>query len=143
VRRKNTGSRIFWEDAPDIKERIAILKKEGGFSWLDLESVFCLRSKGSKSRAIARIWGLPSLWQKVLNIKPHYVIEVISERYDRLKDREKDDVLLHEIAHIPRNFSGSLVPHYRRGKRKFQDLVKTLKLRYHRQDGNNYSSGRK
>lgn len=140
---RKTGGRIRWENAPDVKERLIVLRRKGGFVWLNPETIFCLRSYGSRSRAIARIWGLPALWQMVLNIRPHYVIEVISERYDRLSDSEKDDVLLHEIAHIPKNFSGSLVPHYRRGKRKFQDLVKTLKLRYHRQDGSNYSSRRK
>lgn len=42
---------------------------------------------------------------------PAYVIEVISERFDRLGEKEKDEVILHELAHIPRNFSGSLMAH--------------------------------
>ena len=43
---------------------------------------------------------------------------------------EQDKVLLHEIAHIPRNFSGSLLPHTRRGKNKFYDKVRILVAQY-------------
>ncbi|BCX14869.1 MAG: metallopeptidase [Patescibacteria group bacterium] len=140
---KKRTSGIFWEDATDVKRKIEMIKEGGEFSWLDLEAITCLRSYGSKSRAIARIWGLPKLWQKVLKLKPHYVIEVVSEKYDKLNNQQKEDVLLHEIAHIPKNFSGSLVPHYRKGRRKFKDLVKNLKLRYHLDYGNNSSSRRR
>lgn len=136
-------SGIFWEEADDIKKKVENLVERGKFYWINLENLFFVRSHGSKSRAIARIWGLPKLWQKVLKLPPCYIIEVVSERFDKMDEKRKDDVLLHEIAHIPRNFSGSLVPHFRRGKRNFQDLVNNLKLRYHWQDGNYHSSRRR
>lgn len=133
-------TKIIWENAPDVKESLSLLKERGVFKWLDLEKIFCLRSYGSKSKAIARIWGLPKCWQITLNLKPCYILEVISEKYDRLGRSDKNDVLLHEIAHIPRNFSGSLIPHYRRGKRRFKDIVSNLKMRYHNQNEDNSSS---
>jgi predicted metallopeptidase len=69
------------------------------------------RSYGSSARAYARIWGLPRIWQQALNIKPHYIIEVISEKFDKLSEYDKIKTLIHELLHIPKNFSGSLVPH--------------------------------
>ena len=32
--------------------------------------------------------------------KPAYIIEVISEKFNKLPKRKQDDVLLHELAHI-------------------------------------------
>lgn len=55
-----------------------------------------------------------------------YIIETISEKFDRLPDFEKDKVLLHELTHIPRNFSGALMPHVRRGKHSFNDKVRRV-----------------
>ena len=46
-----------------------------------------------------------------LGIPPHYVIEVLSEKFDRMSDDDQIRVLIHEILHIPKNFSGALVPH--------------------------------
>jgi len=66
-------------------------------------------------------------WRCGLKTKPAYVIEVLSEKFDHLGQKEKDEILLHEIAHIPKNFSGSLLPHIRKkGKRNFHDRVHEL-----------------
>ena len=74
--------------------------------------VFCVRSNGSKSkRTIARIHGLGRIWQEVLNLPSAYVIELISERYDKLSGIEKEKTLIHELLHIPRGFSGGFRPH--------------------------------
>lgn len=133
-RRKTTSKRkikkspngVLWTKAPDVEKKVKnILKKLD--STLDIENIYFYRSTFSKSRAYARIWGLSRLWQMALGVKPSYIIEVLSQHFDKLSEHEKDKVLLHELAHIPKNFSGSLLPHTRkRGKRNFNDRVKTL-----------------
>jgi len=132
--------KIVWEKADDVLEKVNLLKEKSDFYWLQSDKIFCFRSFHSQSRAIARIWGLSRIWQIALELKPAYVIEVIAERYDRLTEREKEAVLLHEIAHIPKNFSGALIPHYKRGKRQFTKLVNSLKLRYYLGNGNDSHS---
>ena len=124
MRKKN--KRIEWVNAFDVKKRSVLLVKGSGINWLKLKKIYFIRSYNSKSNAYARIWGLPRLWQIVLNLKPAYIIEVISEKYDKLPDRQKDKILYHELAHIPRTFSGSLVPHFKKGKRKFSNIVNKL-----------------
>jgi len=99
------------EHAPDVKERISKVVKGLEMGHVDCERLVCFRSRGSKGRAIARIWSLPNIWQKALNVEPHYVIEVISERYDKLSEDEKDKTMIHELMHIPKNFSGAVVLH--------------------------------
>lgn len=117
---------LEWLGAPDIKKRVDMLIDKLGEEHFIKNRIFCFRSHYANTRAIARIWGLGRVWQQALGIKPAYVLEVISERFDRMSEYEKDKVLLHEIAHIPSNFSGSLIPHIRRGKRNFYDKVKRL-----------------
>lgn len=130
MRRKKWVS-VDWKKAPDIKKRVLHLKKVLELDWLKTSSVYCVRSNYSSSRAYARIWGLSKVWQLALEVEPAYVIEVLSEKFDHLADKEKDKVLLHEITHIPKNFSGSLLPHVRRrGKRNFHDRVEELFSQY-------------
>jgi predicted metallopeptidase len=122
---------VNWELAADIKKRVITLAKELDLEWVNLEDIHCFRSKNSKSRAYARIWGLSKIWQKALKQRPSYIIEVLSEKFDKLSKIEQDKVLLHELTHIPKNFSGSLLPHIRkRGKRNFHDRVRLLVRKY-------------
>ena len=129
-KRRKSSKSVLWENASDIGSRVKKLIK---FSKLEFnpESISTLRSYNSKSRAYARIWGLSKVWQLALSQKPAYIIEVLSQHFDRLNQNEQDRVLLHEIAHIPKNFSGSLLPHVRRrGKRNFHDRVEELFSQY-------------
>ena len=128
--KSNKGKLVKWNPAPDVKRKVNFLIDNLQLGWLSKNLIYCVRSSGTNTRAISRIWGLSRIWQITLKKNPSYIIEVISERYDRLGDMEKDKVLLHEIAHIPRNFSGSLLPHTRRGKNKFYDRVKDLVVQY-------------
>jgi len=99
--------------------------------WLSYGRIFFYRSYGSVARAYARAWGLPKLWQRTLKVEPAYIVEVISEHFDKLSVKEQDKVLLHELTHIPKNFSGALVAHTRHKKGSFHDKLDTLIERYH------------
>jgi predicted metallopeptidase len=86
--------------------------------------VFCVRSKGSKAkRTIARIHGLGKIWQGVLNRPPSYIIEVISEIYDKMSGEEKEKTLIHELLHIPGGFSGGFRPHKGYVERKIVEAL--------------------
>ena len=100
-----------WTAAPDISEQIEDIVRRLEFANVDCSRIVCFRSHGSVSRAQARIWGLSRVWQQALRLPAHYVIEVLSERFDKLSPEEKTKVLIHELLHIPKNFSGSLLPH--------------------------------
>ena len=122
---------IVWREDKKLRQRLKKTIKEAGVNWVKTSRVFTYRSQNAKTRAYARIWGLSRIWQKALKEDPAYILEVISEKFDRLSDHEKSKVLLHEVAHIPKNFSGALVPHIRRGKgnfnKKVNKLIKKLK----------------
>ena len=122
-----------WEKAPDIKREVDKLARELNFDYLNTKRLFCFRSEGSKSRARARIWSLPRIWQQALKTEAGYCLEVISERFDRLTVNEQRKVLIHELLHIPKNFSGSLLPHRnRKGEwldKKVKELSKKLSKR--------------
>jgi len=104
--------RVRYEVAEDVCEAIRVILGAGVFPHVDPERVRCVRSWGSRGRAVARIYGLPRPWI-VAGLEPGYVIEVVSEAFDVLPCREKVRVLVHELAHIPSTFSGALRPHRR------------------------------
>ncbi len=100
-----------YEKAPEIKKQIEMLVRELGFDHVDAQFIHCIRSFDAKTRAYARIWGMAPLFHEVAGIRPNYIIEVISKRFDKLSDREKIKTLIHELMHIPKTFSGALLPH--------------------------------
>jgi len=103
---------IRYYEAPDVKENIELIVAKLDFTHIDLNGIYCFRSTGSKSRrTVARIHSLGKLWQKALNTHSSYLIEVISERYDRFNREEKEKVLIHELLHIPKGFAGGFRPH--------------------------------
>ena len=82
---------------------------------IDTEKLLCIRSYGSKSRrTVARIHGLSKVMQIAMNTKAFYVIEIISENFDKLNEDDKIRTIIHEIMHIPKNFGGGF-----RGHRNF------------------------
>lgn len=122
--RKSTG--VSWDLAPDIEKRVTELIRILELEWLSYGRIFYYRSHGSSARAYARTWGLPKLWQISLKVEPAYIVEVISEHFDNLPLKRQNEILLHELSHIPRNFSGSLTPHTRSGNNNFHGKLKEL-----------------
>lgn len=108
--------RLEWDEAREIKKDIVRIVNVLKLPHIDSSRIFCFRTRGSKSRSYARIWSMPKIFQKALNIKPAYVIEVLSKYFDRLDEDAKKKVLIHELLHIPKNFSGSLLPHRSHGR---------------------------
>src|SRR3989344_7474995 len=100
-----------WEHAADVKNDLKDILSRIAMPHVDLTRVIAFRSFGSSSRARTRIWSFPKIWQQALKLPPHYVLEVLSEKYDRLSRDDQRRVLIHELLHIPKNFSGSLRPH--------------------------------
>jgi predicted metallopeptidase len=109
--KRKKKSVLDWSDANEIKVDIEKILDTLDMSHIDPSRIFCFRTSGSKSRSYARIWSMPKIFQRALKIKPAYVIEVLSKYYDKLDDDSKKRVLIHELLHIPKNFSGALVPH--------------------------------
>lgn len=124
--KKRSNKKVAWETAPDIAKRALSLITTLKMDWILYERLFFYRSKDSKARAYARTWGLPSLWQKALELEPGYIIEVLTEHFDKLSKRDQDKVILHELTHIPRNFSGALIPHTKHKKGSFHDKLDDL-----------------
>lgn len=127
VRKKE---KFDWEKAPDIQGRALKLVDVLKLDSILFERLFFYRSTGSKSKAYARTWGLPRLWQNALGVEPAYIIEVISRYFDKLSVRDQDRVILHELTHIPKNFSGALLPHTRRRKGSFHHKLEELIDKY-------------
>lgn len=111
---KNT--KLEWEDAKDVKAKVKQILKVLELPHIKEQNIHCYRTEGSKARAYARIWAMPKIFQRALNVEPHYVIEVLAKYYDKLDEDEKSKVIIHELLHIPNNFSGALVPHKTRSR---------------------------
>jgi len=103
---------ISYEIASDIKKKVEDLAVNL-FPHVRLESLSCIRSFGSSSRGtVARCHSLGKAMQLGMGIKRgFYVIEVISKKFDKLSEREKIKILIHELMHIPKSFGGGFRHH--------------------------------
>ena len=103
---------IEYHLAEDIDVKVKEILRKLKMTHVDETRLICLRSKGSGSRrVIARCHGLSRILQLALNKKPHYVIEILSERFDQLSKEDQTKVLIHEILHIPHSFGGGFRSH--------------------------------
>ncbi len=105
-----------WQDAPDVKKDINKILKVLDLPYINSKRIFCYRTTGSRVRAYARTWAMPKIFQKALDIEPAYVIEVLAKYYDKQNEMNKKQILIHELLHIPKNFSGALAPHKNRSR---------------------------
>lgn len=115
---------MIFKKAADIKRGLSEIVKMAEFDHINIDQVVGVRSFGSKSRARARIWAFPTIWQEALGLKPHYVIEVLAEKFDYLSENDQKQILIHELLHIPKTFSGALRPHRMRRWRLTSEVKK-------------------
>lgn len=128
-KRKKISPDLAWEKAIDIQREMEEIVKTLSLEHIKATRIFCYKTTGSKARAYARIWAFPKIFQQVLNIEPAYVMEVLSEKFDKLDSNNKKKVIIHELLHIPKNFSGSLLPH-KYGYTKIEKEVDVLFKKY-------------
>ena len=101
-----------YELAKDINKQVKFLVNSLSLNYIKTKNIHCIRSFDAKTRAYARIWGMAKLFSEVAGLEPHYIIEVVSKRFDKLTEREKMKTLIHELLHIPKTFSGALLDHH-------------------------------
>jgi len=119
---------IKFERDETIKEKIKDIVETLNLDHIDLNRLSCVRSKGSGAkRTIARCYALSKIWQLSLNLQAHYIIEIISEKYDRLSESEKTKVLMHELLHIPFSFGGGFKHHDYVTNKRIDELYEKYK----------------
>ncbi len=117
---------IKYDSAPDIENITKLIAERLDIDH-DFSRVKFVRSKGSKSkRTLARCHALPRIMQKALDVKAHYVIEVISENFDGLDKEEKIKTLIHELMHIPKSMGGGFRHHDFVCKKNIETLYRRL-----------------
>jgi len=104
---------IKYHQAPDIQEIAEEVVRKLDWSHVLLEHVAFLRSTGSKARrTIARCHALGKAMQIGMGRKKgFYLVEVISEKFDKLSVEEQLKVIIHELMHIPKSFGGGFIHH--------------------------------
>ena len=103
---------IRYELAPKIESKLKRITRKLKMDHIDLDRVKGVRSYGSTGKGIvARCHALPKVMQLALGINAHYVIEILTENYDRLSKEEQTKILIHELMHIPETFGGGFRMH--------------------------------
>ena len=96
---------------PRATRAIEIIARALGLNKVSSNSVRVVRSRKARTKAYARIYGLPRPFQVGFGLPPLYVIELVEENFSELDCQGRIRVLIHELLHIPSTFSGSLRPH--------------------------------
>ncbi|MBI4767764.1 MAG: metallopeptidase [Deltaproteobacteria bacterium] len=103
---------IRYELAPEIESKLKRITRKLKMDHIDLNRVRGVRSYGSTGKGIiARCHALPKVMQLALGLNAHYVIEILSENYNRLSKEEQIKILIHELMHIPETFGGGFRMH--------------------------------
>lgn len=102
---------IRYFPAPDIEKIAMDITARVGIA-RDFTRVHFMRSTGSKSRrTVARCHTMPRIIQSALSMKGHYVIEVISEHFDKMDEKDRIKTIIHELMHIPKGMRGGFRQH--------------------------------
>jgi len=98
-------SRHWTEKAQEVAEAL-------DFDHIVLERMACVESQGTKTkRVIARIHTLGKVLQLGMQEKPFYVIELITEHFNRQSKADQIKTIIHELLHIPHGFGGGFRHH--------------------------------
>jgi len=82
------------------------------YDHIPVDRISCVESKGTKTRRIiARIHTLGKVLQLGMQEKPFYVIELISEQFEKQSSQDKIKTIIHELLHIPHGFGGGFRHH--------------------------------
>ncbi len=102
---------IKYQSAPDIEEQARQIAEKIGMPH-DFSRIKFVRSRGSQARrTLARCHGMPKVMQIALDMKAHYIIEVISENYDKLSLVDREKTIIHELLHVPKSMKGGFRHH--------------------------------
>ncbi len=100
-----------YEFAPDLQIKAEEISKML-FPHILIERIKCFRSYGTSSRGtIARCHALGKLMQKAIGIRAIYSLEFLTERFEKLNEKEQLKVIIHELMHIPKSFGGGFKHH--------------------------------
>jgi predicted metallopeptidase len=116
--------KIKYISAPDIKKIAEEVVYILNWDYIPLEHVAFIRSYGSSARrTIARCHALGKAMQIGMGRKKgFYLIEVISEKFDKLSKEEKEKVIIHELMHIPKSFGGGFIHHDKVHERSVEEV---------------------
>jgi len=98
---------------PDWTAKSHEIAKTLGYKWVMPDRLTVVRSWGSKTRrTIARIHCIGKVMMLGMgHKKSFYVIELITEKFDRQPQKEQLETIIHELMHIPRTFGGGFRHH--------------------------------
>ena len=98
---------------PEWTQKSRQIAQDLGYKWIIPERLSVVRSTGSKTRrTIARIHCIGKVMMLGMGqSKSYYVIELISEKFDRQPPRDQIETIIHELMHIPRTFGGGFRHH--------------------------------
>jgi predicted metallopeptidase len=107
--RRNKGRvSVDYKSVPEIKNRLDEIIRALNWTHINSDQIICFESTGSKTRSPILIGPLPLIWQQALGLKPHYIIEVLGEKFYNLSHDDRDKSLIKVLMYIPKSFSGSL-----------------------------------
>ena len=82
------------------------------FPHVKVDRIKCFRSYGTSTRGtIARCHALGKIMQLAMAIDAFYVLEFLTEKFEKLSYEEKVKVVIHELMHIPESFGGGFKHH--------------------------------
>jgi predicted metallopeptidase len=115
---------IKYFPAPDIEEKAKTIAARAGLE-RDFARIHFVRSRGSATRrTIARCHGTPKIMQAALGTKAHYVIEAISEHFDKMSEKDQAKTIIHELLHVPKGMKGGFRQHDFVCKKNVEELYR-------------------